>query len=136
MCRVVRRLAGCGKEAPVLCEVGPKRRELKLKLSAISTFLAPQLMRSDDVPLAIFRDAVFLQCLRVRNNETTFLLREMNAIEGRDAMVVEDDTAGYRDQKYIPQSADSEHFLIANYHTTDFCTYEIRVYRVRIFYLT
>src|ERR1700722_18975987 len=45
-------------------------------------------------------------------------------------------TAGYRDQKYITQSADSEHFLIANYHTTDFCTYEIRVCRVQIFYLT
>jgi hypothetical protein len=56
-------------------------------------------MRSDDVPLAIFRDAVFLQCLRVRNNETTFLLREMNAIEGRDTMAVEDDTAGYRGPK-------------------------------------
>jgi hypothetical protein len=45
-------------------------------------------------------------------------------------------TAGYRDKKYITQTADSEHFLITNYHTTDFCTYEIRVYRVRMFYLT
>jgi hypothetical protein len=77
ICRVVRRLAGCGKEAQVLCEVGPKRREFKLKLNAISTFLAPQLMRSDEAPLAIFRDVVFLKCLKVRNNETTFLLREI-----------------------------------------------------------
>jgi hypothetical protein len=61
MYRVVRRLVGCGKDAPVLWEVGPKRREFRLKLSAISTFLAPQLMRSDEVPLAIFRDAVFLK---------------------------------------------------------------------------
>ena len=65
--------------------------EFKLKSSAISTFFALQLMCSDEVPLAIFRDAVFLQCLRVRNNETTFLLREMNAIEGRDTMAVEDE---------------------------------------------
>jgi len=35
--------------------------------------------------------AVFLKCLGVRNNETTFLLREMNAIEGRDTMAVEDE---------------------------------------------
>lgn len=78
------------KRSAGLCEVGPKRRELKLKLNAISTFLAPQLMRSDEVPLAIFRDAVFLKCLRVRNHETTFLLREMNVREGRDTMAVED----------------------------------------------
>jgi len=61
MYRVVRRLTGCGKDAPVLWGVGLKRREFRLKLSAISTFLAPQLMRSDEVPLAIFRDAVFLK---------------------------------------------------------------------------
>jgi hypothetical protein len=43
-------------------------------------------MHSDKVPLDIFRNAVFLKCLRMRNNETTFLLREMNAREGRDTM--------------------------------------------------
>ena len=47
-------------------------------------------MRSDEVPLAIFGDAVFLKCLTVRNNETTFLLRKMNAV-GRETMAVEDE---------------------------------------------
>ena len=36
----------------------------------------------------------------------------------------------------LTQSANPKHFLIANYHTTDFCTYEIRVYKVRISYIT
>ena len=54
----------------------------------------------------------------------------------QEILGVSNPMAGYRDQKYPNAIGRSQAFLIANYHTTDFCTYEIRVYKVRIFYLT